>query len=54
MVKNGKFNKGYVNDAVPPEPGEKRFIVTSKVFWEWHEGVRDRRKNVGTLLRDDK
>ena len=33
------FNKGYVNDAVPPEPGENKFIVSrvfmkSQVFWE--------------------
>ena len=46
------FNKGYVNDAVPPEPGENKLIVYEgfhEVFWERHEEVHDQRENVGTF-----
>ena len=43
------FNKGYVNDAVPPEPGENKFIVSrvfmkSQVFWE--------RRTRGEMIND--
>ena len=34
------FNKGYVKDVVPPEPGENRLIVK--------EGVHEQMENVGT------
>ena len=44
------FNKGYVNDAVPPEPGENKFIVSrvfmkSQVYWERHEEVHNQRRD---------
>ena len=45
------FNKGYVNDAVPPEPGENKYIVMrvfmkSQVYWERHEEVHEQRRDV--------